>query len=235
MSNSKKDLLIVDDDIEAREMLKEFLEIEGFAPTLVPSGEEALDALAATTFDAIILDIGLPGIDGIEVLRQIRRQWATPVIMLTARGDPIDRIVGLEVGADDYVPKPFHPRELLARLRGLLRRAHGAVTSEPISVGSLRLEPGALRAEVDGTALRLTGAEFRVLECLMRQAGSVVSREALTEQALDRALAPYDRSIDTHIANLRKKLRRVRRDPPIRTVRGAGFLFVADDAGAASD
>jgi two-component system response regulator CpxR len=229
-------LLLVDDDRELTAMLEEYLGHEGFEVRALHDGGVALEALSGPgepAPDLVVLDVMLPGRSGLDVLRALRsREGAPPVLMLTARGDAVDRIVGLELGADDYLPKPFNPRELVARIRAVLRRARERrAPPESLTIGSLKLDAARHRAVVRGTPVELTGAEFRVLEALMRAAGEVVSREQLTEQALGRKLELYDRSIDTHVSNLRRKLALGGADDPaIRGIRGAGYLLTLGGA-----
>lgn len=230
-------LLLVDDDRALCEMLVEYLEPEGFGVEAIHDGRLALEQLAGDGFDLVILDVMLPGANGLDVLRELRSRSRIPVLMLTARGDDVDRIVGLEVGADDYLPKPFNPRELVARLRAILRRAAAAPpaggASEAVEACGIVLDPATYGASRDGAPLALTGAEFRVLELLLRRAGTVVSRDELTEKALGRRLTPYDRAVDTHVSNLRRKLGRDDSGrSPIRNVRGAGYLFAVGDCTA---
>jgi two-component system response regulator CpxR len=212
-------------------MLNEYLSGEGFRIAVVGDGAEAIERLGAETFDLLILDVMLPSLNGFEVLRRLRQTLTLPVIMLTARGADVDRIVGLELGADDYLSKPFNPRELVARIRAVLRRLgarEAEDASQPVTVGPLRLDPGTMAAYVEGQIFRLTGTEFRVLEMLMRASGQVQSRESLTERVLGRRLTPYDRSIDTHVSNLRRKLGLGEEGlPEIRSVRGAGYVLTA--------
>ncbi len=172
----------------------------------------------------------LPSVGGLDVLRKLGATYPTPILMLTARGDDVDRIVGLELGADDYLSKPFNPRELVARIRAILRRANNRPVRgnapEELSVGPIALNAGTRQVQVAGKAVPLTGAEFRVLELLMRSAGQVISRDSMTEQALGRKLAAYDRSIDTHISNLRRKLElEAGKNPEIKNVRGSGYTL----------
>jgi DNA-binding response OmpR family regulator len=223
-------VLLVDDDRELCQMLTEYLEAEHFAVQSVHDGGDALAALAAADFELLILDVMLPSVSGFDVLRQLGAAYQTPILMLTARGDEVDRIVGLELGADDYLSKPFNPRELVARLRAILRRASSQSARggapEELAVGRLVLNTGMHQVRVSGVAVALTGAEFRVLELLMRSAGQVISRDALTEQALGRKLVPFDRSIDTHISNLRRKLElELGKNPEIKNVRGSGYTL----------
>ncbi|HEY6453387.1 MAG TPA: response regulator transcription factor [Steroidobacteraceae bacterium] len=222
-------VLVVDDDRELCRMLGEYLAPEGFRLTTVHDGEEALYALDRHHFDLIVLDVMLPRLGGLDVLRVLRPKNTTPVLMLTARGEDIDRVVGLELGADDYLPKPFNPRELVARMRAILRRS---LPPEPQAGRRERLEAGPLSLHFSSRAARarehtvnLTGAEFRVLEVLMQQPGAVVSREQLTRQVLGRRLTPYDRSIDTHISNIRRKLAAVADEVSIVNVRRTGYVL----------
>jgi two-component system response regulator CpxR len=223
-------ILIVDDDRELGQMLTEYLTAEGFEVAVGTDGADALERLAAEKFDLVILDVMLPSLSGLEVLRRLRHNLPIPVVMLTAHGSDVDRIVGLELGADDYLPKPFNPRELVARIRAVLRRfrAHNAeIPHQPVSVGPLRLDPANFDVKVGGGSVRLTGTELRLLEVLMRSAGQVQSRESLTERVLGRKLTPYDRSIDTHVSNLRRKLGLgVAGLPEIRSIRGAGYVLI---------
>ncbi|HEX4152989.1 MAG TPA: response regulator [Steroidobacteraceae bacterium] len=221
-------VLLVDDDRELCQMLTEYLEAEHFDVKSVHDGGDALEELKARTFEILILDVMLPSVGGFDVLRTLGASYQTPILMLTARGDDVDRIVGLELGADDYLSKPFNPRELVARIRAILRRASAGKMREPheIQVGPIALNTGMHQVRVANQPVSLTGAEFRVLELLMRSAGQVISRESMTEQALGRKLVPYDRSIDTHISNLRRKLRlEAGRNPEIKNVRGSGYTL----------
>jgi DNA-binding response OmpR family regulator len=223
-------VLIVDDDQELCDLLIEFLRLEGFEASAIHDGQDAVDLCRQNSFDAIVLDIMLPGLQGLEVLRALRGFTATPVLMLTARGEDTDRIVGLEMGADDYLPKPCNPRELAARLRAILRRAgvgsagEGSAASELI-VGQTRLNSAERSASHDGTSLQLTSAEFNVLQVLLTRAGTVVDKESLSQQALGRALSAYDRSVDVHISKLRKKLTAAGGARLIVSVRGSGYQF----------
>jgi DNA-binding response OmpR family regulator len=227
-------VLLVDDDRELCQMLTEYLSAEHFDVKSVHDGSDALHELQANEFEILILDVMLPSVGGFDVLRKLGASYTTPILMLTARGDDIDRIVGLELGADDYLGKPFNPRELVARIRAILRRASnrskGHVPDE-LTVGPITLNTGTHRVHVSGNAVPLTGAEFRVLELLMRSAGQVISRDSMTEQALGRKLAAYDRSIDTHISNLRRKLDLpAGKNPEIKNVRGSGYTLTWADA-----
>ncbi len=227
-------LLLVDDDGELAEMLIDFLGPEGFEVEWAGDGETALRRAAAAEFDLMILDVMMPGTGGFDVLRRLRAESGLPVLMLTARGDDVDRIVGLELGADDYLAKPFNPRELGARIRAILRRAQppgpGSTAAATLSVGPLTLDPAARRVSRDGRPISLTGTEFELLRMLMGSAGNVVTKEALSEAVLGRRLLPFDRSIDTHISNLRAKLAGPERDVnPIHNVRGVGYVLAESD------
>ena len=220
-------LLIVDDDAELCTMLREYLEPEGFGAESAESGQAALDRLARGGIDLVVLDVMLPGLSGFEVLRRLRASSRVPVLMLTARGEEIDRVVGLEMGADDYLAKPFSPRELVARIRAILRRipAEAAQAAGALSFGPLTLDPRAHRAQVEGQDLLLTSAELRILELLVLADTRTVGREELMLQALGRRLLPTDRSLDTHVSNLRRKLGRLTDRVSIQGVRGAGYAL----------
>ena len=224
-------VLLVDDDRELNEMLVEYLSAEAFAVVAAPNGAAALQQIERRKFDLVILDVMLPALSGFDVLRRVRETLSVPVIMLTARGDDGDRILGFDLGADDYLPKPFNPKELLARMRAVLRRSGGAADNiaQDIAIGRLRLDCASLDANVDGVALRLTAAEFRLLEMLMRSPRRTLSREFLTGRVLGRRLLPNDRSIDTHISNLRRKLGAPRSAGiEIRSIRGAGYMLTGN-------
>lgn len=202
-------VLLVDDDVELAGMLRIYLEQEGFDAKTVHDGEAGIAEALSGQYDIAVLDVMMPGKSGIDVLTKIRAHGAMPVLMLTARGDDTDRIVGLELGADDYVPKPCTPRELTARIRAILRRsgvAESNTPSLPIIAGILSIWPEQRRAEWAGKPLELTSTEFNLLEALARNAGRVVSKSELSEQALGRPLARFDRSIDVHISSIRRKL-----------------------------
>lgn len=202
-------VLLVDDDVELVEMLKEYLAQEGFDVTTVHDGEAGVSEALSGQYAIAVLDVMMPRLGGVEALRRIRLKSAMPVIMLTARGDDTDRIVGLELGADDYVPKPCTPRELTARIRAILRRTQGAQgENEPtvLTVGALSIWPGQRRVEWSGKPVDLTSTEFNLLEVLAREAGRPVSKNILSEQGLGRPLARFDRSIDVHLSSIRHKL-----------------------------
>jgi DNA-binding response OmpR family regulator len=215
-------VLLADDDTELSAMLAEYLGREGFSVSAVHDGEAAARLALEGRFDIVVLDVMMPRVDGIEALRRIRQASRVPVIMLTARGDDVDRIIGLELGADDYVAKPCTPRELTARLRAILRRVQPQVQDTgPISVSGLVMWPQKRRVEWRGRPIELTSMEFNVLEVLMRNAGRIVSKKELSEQALGRPLARFERSIDVHLSSIRQKLGDA--SSLIHTVRGQGY------------
>jgi two-component system response regulator CpxR len=224
-------ILIIDDDRELGDMLVEFLAPDRFAVTPRLTGEDGLAALQHEDFDLVILDIMLPGMSGLDVLKQVRRSGDTPVIMLTARGDDVDRILGLEFGADDYLAKPFNPRELLARIRAILRRANsGPPRGQQRTVGELEIDPKAASVKSPAGQVRLTGAEFALLLCLAESPGSAVSKEDLAQKALGRRHMPYDRSIDTHVSNIRGKLATAGvTNPTIQSRRGVGYCLLVEE------
>lgn len=222
-------ILIIDDDTELTDLLCEYLEPEGFNVVCVHDGEQAVKKATNLPFDAIILDVMLPKLNGFQVLKAIREHLETPVLMLTARGEDIDRIVGLEIGADDYLPKPCNPRELVARLRAILRRTQKVAIQRPIiEEHNIIVDCSKRLATVSGTHLELTNAEFNILEMLIKSPGQAFSKEELTEYALGRKYTAYDRSIDVHISNLRNKLgNNASGEARIKTVRGFGYMFNA--------
>ncbi|MFJ4114045.1 MULTISPECIES: response regulator transcription factor [Pseudomonas] len=227
-------VLLVDDDRELTEMLALYLAREGFEATAVANGEEGEAHALSGAFRIVVLDVMLPGISGIEVLRRIRARSQVPVLLLTARGDNIDRIAGLELGADDYVPKPSSPGELVARLRAILRRVqpHAWAESqagEVLGTGALTLWPGRRKAQWAAAPLDLTGTEFSLLEALARQAGRLVSKQELSLNALGRPLTRYDRRIDVHISSIRQKLGpRADGSSWIQSVRGMGYMLIIE-------
>jgi two-component system OmpR family response regulator len=223
-------ILLVDDDVELSVMLREYLEAEGFAIDVAANGVDGLSGALSGLYDALILDVMLPQMNGIEVLRRLRRDSQMPVIMLTAKGDNVDRVVGLELGADDYVPKPYYPRELVARLRAVLRRqpaASGDTRPATLSFGPLEADAGARRALAAGKPLQLTASEFNMLVALLRSGDRVATKEELSLKVLGRIRQPYDRSIDVHVSNLRQKLQAAADDVEIETVRGLGYRLKA--------
>ncbi|MGH7282294.1 MAG: response regulator transcription factor [Polyangiaceae bacterium] len=222
-------VLLIDDDVRLYELLRTFLEQHDFSVTCVGDGTQGLGALSGGSFDAVLLDVMMPGMDGLEVLKRIRAKYKIPVIMLTARGDETDRVVGLEVGADDYVPKPFSPRELLARLRAVLRRASPQMTEERIVIGEISLDVPSRLASLDGKDVDLTGVEFDILVALARRAGRVVPRDALLSEAGRGDVTVSDRTVDVHISHLRQKLGDDPRQPRrIKTVRGVGYVLAKE-------
>ena len=202
-------ILLVDDDVELAGLLSDYLVRDGFAVETVPDGESGVSGALSGRFSVVVLDVMMPGIGGIEALRRIRAASTVPVLMLTARGDDLDRIVGLELGADDYVPKPCLPRELAARLRAILRRSRQGgemIAQAPLEVGPLQIMSAQRRVTWDGEPIELTSTEFNLLEALARNAGRPVSKAELSEQALGRPLARFERSIDVHMSSIRQKL-----------------------------
>ncbi len=223
-------ILLVDDDVELCEILTEYFSAEGFDVECAHEGGRGLDRARAGEHAIVILDLLLPGLRGLDVLRQLRGESNIPVLILTARGEDVDRILGLELGADDYLPKPFNSRELLARVQAILRRTRPSGATARIEVGDVTVDPSARQAWRDGRILVLTMAEFVLLEEFVRHAGQVLSRERLAEQVLGRTLAPFDRSIDVHVSNLRKKLGDAAgAREHIQAVRGEGYVFVRID------
>lgn len=222
-------ILIIDDDSELTDLLTQYLEPEGFTVQSVHDGESGVKKALNQVFDAIVLDVMLPKLNGFEVLKAIREHLETPILMLTARGDDIDRIVGLEIGADDYLPKPCNPRELLARLRAILRRTQKIPIQRPIiEKHNILVDCSKRLVTIAGQYLELTNAEFNILEMLIKSPGQAFSKEELTEYALGRKYTAYDRSIDVHISNLRNKLGDTSEGEPIvKTVRGFGYMFNA--------
>jgi two-component system, OmpR family, response regulator CpxR len=221
-------ILVIDDDVELCTLVSEYLQAEGFLVESVHDGETGLQRATSGGYLLAVLDVMLPGINGFEVLRRIRATSRLPVLLLTARGEDVDRIVGLEIGADDYLPKPFNPRELVARIRAILRRTHDkATTSAPeiVRVGEIELDPATRIVKRDGQVVDLTSVEFNLLEVLLREAGRVVPRERLVNAVLSRKFSPFDRSIDMHVSKVRKKLGDTDNDEHIKTVRGVGYIF----------
>jgi two-component system, OmpR family, phosphate regulon response regulator OmpR len=227
-------VLIIDDDEKLRKLLGEYLTDHGFQTTCRADGDNVLDVLSTDSPDLVILDIMLPGRDGLEVLKDIRRDHGLPVIMLTARGDDTDRIVGLELGADDYLPKPFNPRELLARMKAVLRRSvsgnkSGSEKTQPniINAAGISLNTAKQTVVVEGREIELSTAEFRILEVLMKNPNTVMSRDQLMTLARGRDFTAFDRSIDVHISKLRSKVEADPAQPKrIKTVWGSGYMLV---------
>ena len=240
------EILLVDDDLELTELLAELLSLEGFNVTVVHNGKEALSLLETRSFDLMLLDIMMPMLNGTETLKQLRKTSDMPVLMLSARDNDIDRVLSLELGADDYLPKPFNDRELVARIRAILRRAAQSTSSatqtvetpvqlnvgtdgKKLSFGGIDLNTGRQQASYEGRDLELTGTEFALLQILVRNPGQILSREILSLEILGKQLTPYDRAIDMHVSNLRKKLPE-RNDnlPWFKTLRGRGYLLVTE-------
>jgi two-component system, OmpR family, response regulator CpxR len=228
-----QNILLIDDDMELCSLLKEYLVDEGFELEICHEGIAGSEKALSQTHDLIILDVMLPGCNGFEVLKKIRKQSNVPVLMLTARGDEVDRIVGLEIGADDYLGKPFNPRELVARIRAIFRRTQPedsdpdtTVESANWCVDDIELELHSRRVLKQGQSVDLTAVEFNLLKILLQSAGTVVSREELNRAVLGRSYSPYDRSIDVHVSKLRRKLgEKVGQAERIQAIRGEGYLY----------
>lgn len=234
-------ILLVDDDVELVELLVEVFQLEGFQVDSVTDGYQALNKLDAESYDLVLLDIMMPVLNGIETLKRIRKKYTVPVIMLTARGEDVDRVLGLELGADDYLAKPFNDRELIARIKALLRRVQLLSTNanlrtrplldeqQSFEFCNLVLYPGRQQVICDNKNLELTGTEFALLQILIENPGQVLSRDFLSRKILDKPLTPFDRSIDMHMSNLRKKLPPRADDSPwFKTLRGRGYLLVSE-------
>jgi two-component system response regulator CpxR len=224
-------ILMIDDDVELCQLVADYLAMDGYQFDRVHDGINGLAKAQSGNYQLILLDIMLPGIDGLSLLKTLRNDNYCPVMMLTARGDDIDRIVGLELGADDYLAKPFNPRELQARIKAILRRvelAHQETnqTLPKLDVNKVVLNPQNRQVTCHQHTINLTATEFQLLEMLMRQTGQLVSKESLSQQVLGRRLQLYDRSLDMHISNIRKKLGQFADDEKIQTLRGSGYLFV---------
>jgi two-component system, OmpR family, response regulator CpxR len=221
-------ILVIDDDVELCSLVSEYLRPEGFQVECVHEGRSGLTRATSGDHLLVVLDVMLPGLNGFDVLRRVRDSSRVPVLLLTARGEDVDRIVGLEIGADDYLPKPFNPRELVARIRAILRRSRkGGEQDVPdiIRVGDVELDPATRSVRHHGRPVELTSVEFGLLQVLLREAGRVVTREALVDEVLGRKFSPFDRSIDMHVSKVRKKLGDSDSEDHIKTVRGAGYIF----------
>jgi len=219
-------ILVVDDDVELCSLVSEYLRPEGFQVDAVHEGKAGLSMATSGDYLLAVLDVMLPGMNGFDVLRRIRNTSRVPVLLLTARGEDVDRIVGLEIGADDYLPKPFNPRELVARIRAILRRTRAKgdpSVPDIIRVGDVELDPATRTVNHRGKPVELTSVEFSLLHVLLREAGRVVTREALVDEVLGRKFSPFDRSIDMHVSKVRKKLDDS--EDHIKTIRGAGYIF----------
>jgi two-component system response regulator CpxR len=225
------DILLIDDDVELCAMLTEYMGRYGFHVTAVHRGDTGLKAALEKPYALVLLDVMLPGLDGFEVLRRIRAASTISVMLLTARGEDVDRIVGLEIGADDYLPKPFNPRELLARVRAILRRSSSSgVKPEQtlLRADGLELNPSARTVTQNGRKIDLTDVEFALLEALMRSPGKVVSREEMSENVLGRKFHPFDRSLDMHVSRLRRKLGEPGAEEQVKTIRGVGYQLAVN-------
>jgi DNA-binding response OmpR family regulator len=227
-------ILVIDDDVELCSLVGEYLEPEGFQIESVYDGDRGLDRALNGEHLLVVLDVMLPGMNGFDVLRRIRSTSRIPVLLLTARGEDVDRIVGLEIGADDYLPKPFNPRELVARIRAILRRTQAGSGEkgidgqipEVVQVGDIELDPATRIVRQNGKLVELTSVEFNLLHVLLREAGRVVTREHLVDAVLSRKFSPFDRSIDMHVSKVRKKLGDSDTGSDhIKTVRGVGYIF----------
>ncbi|MBX3289313.1 MAG: response regulator transcription factor [Acidobacteria bacterium] len=223
-------VLIIDDDEELCELVSEYLTVEGFETEAVHDGQSGLTRARSGDYNLAILDVMLPKMNGFEVLRDLRKDSTLPVLMLTARGDDTERIVGLETGADDYLPKPFNPRELVARLRAILRRVNSedgeSVSADKLVIGDVEISASGRSVKLNDEELPLTSVEFDLLAMLLRHAGNIVKKDDLSETVLERELSPYDRSLDMHISNLRKKLGpRPDGTDRIKTVRSVGYIY----------
>ncbi|MCT7942270.1 response regulator [Shewanella holmiensis] len=224
-------ILLIDDDVGLSELLTQLLEMEGFVVSQAYDGQAGLALALHSDFDLILLDVMLPKMGGFEVLKGIRKRKQTPVLMLTARGDEIDRVIGLEIGADDYLPKPFNDRELIARIRAILRRANatlqGQASADSLTLGDLSLDPSRQEAFCNDQLIILTSTEFSLLFNLLSSAGELVTKDTLSENVLGKKLMPFDRSLDMHLSNLRKKLpERTDGRARVKTLRGKGYIWI---------
>lgn len=224
-------ILVIDDDVELCGLVAEYLQPEGFEIECVNEGDSGLERALTGQYLLVVLDVMLPGLNGFDVLRRLRASSRIPVLLLTARGEDVDRIVGLEIGADDYLPKPFNPRELVARIRAILRRTASADKAgqeipDIIRVGDVELDPATRIVKQNGKMVDLTSVEFNLLQVLLQEAGRVVTREHLVDAVLSRKFSPFDRSIDMHVSKVRRKLGDSDSGPEhIKTVRGVGYIF----------
>lgn len=224
-------LLMIDDDTGLCELLSEYLSAQGFSIQTAHDGQQGLELALQNDYALILLDVMLPSIDGFEVLKQLRQSKLTPVIMLTAKGEDFDRIFGLELGADDYIPKPFNHRELLARVKAITRRIEhinsvSNNTNEKLSLNGITINFAAREASINNIPLTLTGTEYEILALLIKHAPDVISKEQISEDVLGRRLASFDRSIDMHVSNIRKKIAEHIEGDKIKTMRGAGYVFI---------
>jgi two-component system response regulator CpxR len=224
-------VLLIDDDVELSKLLEEYLQSEQLSLDAAHDGPRGLEKALSGRYAVIILDVMLPGMSGLDVLKQLRQKSSVPVLMLTARGSELDRILGLELGADDYLPKPFNPRELVARLRAILRRTIGTgaagAAAHPVHLVDVELHPESRSVNRGGKGVTLTGAEFDLLYAFLRSPGKIISREELTQAALGRPMSPMDRSIDVHVSNLRRKLGPYDgAQERIKAIRGSGYVYL---------
>jgi len=223
-------VLLIDDDTELTKLLEEYLEAEQFQLDPAHDGPSGLDKALKNQYGVVVLDVMLPGMSGLDVLKRLRQKSSVPVLMLTARGSELDRILGLELGADDYLPKPFNPRELVARLRAILRRTSSggaAASGQPVHLADVELHPESRSVTCGGKPVILTGAEFDLLYTFLRNPGKIISREDLTQAALGRPMSPMDRSIDVHVSNLRRKLGGYNGSQErIKAIRGSGYVYL---------
>lgn len=228
MHTTSKRILIIDDDVELATLLVDYLTLEGFGAAAAHNGPEGLERLEKEPFDLVVLDVMMPGMSGVDVLKEIRAKGQMPVLMLTAKGDPVDRIVGLELGADDYVPKPCPPRELVARINAILRRTNQLESAvAPITVGDLVVRPSSRTAVGLGKPIELTSTEFSLLEVLARHVGKPVPKDEIYVKVLGRQMGPYDRAIDVHVSAVRHKIAAVLgKTVQIESVRGVGYQLV---------
>lgn len=225
-------ILLIDDDEDLCELVAEYLSVENFAVEAVHDGVGGLERALTGAFDLVTLDVMMPKMNGFDVLKHLRQTSKVPVLMLTARGDDAERIVGLESGADDYLPKPFNPRELVARIRAILRRVQASeeidrITAEKFQIDDIEISKSARSVKRGGEELNLTSVEFDLLAALLKEAGTIVKKEDLSLTVLDRKLSPFDRSLDMHVSNLRKKLgtRGANREERIKTIRSVGYIY----------
>lgn len=221
-------VLLIDDDAELGKLLEEYLQSEQLSLEAAHDGPSGLEKALSSRHSVVVLDVMLPGMSGLDVLKQLRQKSSVPVLMLTARGSELDRILGLELGADDYLPKPFNPRELVARLRAILRRTSGtSAAAHPVHLADVELHPESRSVSCNGKPVTLTGAEFDLLYTFLRSPGKIISREDLTQAALGRPMSPMDRSIDVHVSNLRRKLGPYDGDQErIKAIRGSGYVYL---------
>lgn len=225
-------LLLIDDDQELSELLTEFLSSEGFSLTCCFDGLSGLEQAKTKNYDLILLDVMLPGLNGFDVLKALGGQHITPILMLTAKGDDSDRVLGLELGADDYLAKPYNPKELVARIKAILRRVNiltNKSKSAPLHINGIELSPATREVTCELQPVLLTGTEFEILHSLMESPDTIVSKESLSEQVLNRPLMAFDRSIDMHISNIRRKFQQYCSTEKIKTVRGVGYVFMSGD------